>query len=273
MDKIIPHDVERTIRNLTDDKKKVTSRKRGAIIDYFIEVGKEKRVSLETENNCINAVGYHRYSKHPFLFGNLHREDGPAEIYYYKNGNVECEIYRQENGLHRIGGPAVIRYNKNGNIELEKYMQDSRIHREDGPAVVYYYDDGNIKREEYYQNDKLHRINSASIMIFHENGNPKELRYYQNDLLHRDNGPAIIKCSPEGIVEEEDYCLEGLVVYGGSLLIYRNKARINKIFGIGGKFSPSLEDRQIAIVTAQEKKSKLQNLTSKASPDNQCLKL
>jgi len=52
---------------------------------------------------------------------NWHKEDGPAYIRYYDNGNTECEIYYITDKKHRLDGPAVIEYNENGNILLQQY--------------------------------------------------------------------------------------------------------------------------------------------------------
>ena len=53
--------------------------------------------------------------------GLLHRSNGPAIIYYFKNGSIEDETWYKSNMLHREGGPALIRYDRNGNIVEEKY--------------------------------------------------------------------------------------------------------------------------------------------------------
>ena len=46
----------------------------------------------------------------------LHREDGPAKICYYSNGNVENEEYYKDGVRHRVDGPVAIYYYKNGKI-------------------------------------------------------------------------------------------------------------------------------------------------------------
>jgi antitoxin component YwqK of YwqJK toxin-antitoxin module len=56
------------------------------------------------ENGIIKVKEY-------FLNGIKHREDGPAEIWYYENGNISYEKYY----LNDI--PQKIEYYKNGNIK------------------------------------------------------------------------------------------------------------------------------------------------------------
>ena len=46
----------------------------------------------------------------------FHREDGPANIFYYSNGNVENEEYYEDGVRHRVDGPVAIYYYKNGKI-------------------------------------------------------------------------------------------------------------------------------------------------------------
>lgn len=37
----------------------------------------------------------------------LHREDGPAVVYFDRYGSVQKEMWWHNNKLHRVGGPAV----------------------------------------------------------------------------------------------------------------------------------------------------------------------
>ena len=70
----------------------------------------------------------------------LHREDGPARIFYYGSGNIDSEEYYKEGVLHREDGPAKIEYWKNGNKRLEAYYIEGKPHREDGPVQTSYYE-------------------------------------------------------------------------------------------------------------------------------------
>lgn len=85
----------------------------------------------------------------------FHREDGPAKIFYYENGEFLRKEYYQNDELHREDGPAVIYYYENGQIEEEVYYQNGEIHREDGPAVIGYDEEGDVASREYWQNDQL----------------------------------------------------------------------------------------------------------------------
>ena len=61
-----------------------------------------------------------------FLNGKYHRTDGPAFIYYYENGQVNCVYYYLNDKRHRTDGPAIIRYYENGQIQSEKYYLNSK---------------------------------------------------------------------------------------------------------------------------------------------------
>jgi len=78
----------------------------------------------------------------------LHREDGPAIIYYYEGLKIWGEEYYINGKKHKEDGPAVIYYKNNKEIYSETYFYNGKIHREDGPAVIYY--KKGIKTAEYY---------------------------------------------------------------------------------------------------------------------------
>ena len=78
------------------------------------------------------------------------------------NGNVSSESYYINGKLHREDGPALIfYYYEKGNILSEYYYLNGKRHREDGAAYIYYYQDGNIYYEAYYLNG-IHYTNSDS---------------------------------------------------------------------------------------------------------------
>jgi len=86
--------------------------------------------------------------------GEVHRENAPAEIWYYTNGSKWFEMWKKNGIIHRENGPAIISYYENGNIRTEKWFLNGKLHREDGPAVIEYSPDGGIKEQEYYINDE-----------------------------------------------------------------------------------------------------------------------
>ena len=71
------------------------------------------------------------------------------EFYNFSDsGDVLRELYCLSNNLHREDGPAEIKYYKSGKIRAEEYcLNDKCHHREDGPAVIWYYESGEIEKK------------------------------------------------------------------------------------------------------------------------------
>ena len=60
-----------------------------------------------------------------------HREDGPADIYYYESGKVSYEAWWVNDKRHRIDGPAWAEYDEDGTISNEYYyINDIRLTKE-----------------------------------------------------------------------------------------------------------------------------------------------
>jgi len=86
--------------------------------------------------------------------GQLHRENKPAEIWYYESGEIEYKIYWLNDIKHRVDGPAYISYHQmNHNIEHVEYYINGKRHRLDGPASIWYDIHNNIQSEEYFIQD------------------------------------------------------------------------------------------------------------------------
>ncbi len=79
----------------------------------------------------------------------LHRDDGPAEI--WPDGTKQ---WYQHGKHHRDGGPAVIRWDG-----TQEWYQHGEYHRDDGPAVIE--PDGT---QLWYQDGKLHRDNGPAAI-------------------------------------------------------------------------------------------------------------
>jgi len=76
----------------------------------------------------------------PTIFGELHREDGPAYIAYYNNGNPIEEVwYWHGNRVrHDSDGPAHIEYNRDGSKHKESWCTES----------------GDVMKTVFYDKDK-----------------------------------------------------------------------------------------------------------------------
>ena len=61
--------------------------------------------------------------------GRLHREDGPAKIWYYEDGRVAYKEWRLNGVLHREDGPVCIRYYEDRSDEQIKYINHAHDFR------------------------------------------------------------------------------------------------------------------------------------------------
>ena len=105
----------------------------------------------ETFNGLyIDERGSNRWYKN----GVLHREDGPAIIWY--DGD---QWWYKDGKLHREDGPAVIRPSG-----FMCWYKDDILHRDDGPAVIH--PDGG---QEWYKEDKLYEPTAHDLMVWKMN--------------------------------------------------------------------------------------------------------
>ena len=70
----------------------------------------------------------------------------------FRDGSFRREWRAEDGKLHREYGPAIIWYYPDGSIECEYFYLDGVFHRELGPADISYYPDGSIKREYFFLN-------------------------------------------------------------------------------------------------------------------------
>ena len=144
-----------------------------------------------------------------YIDGKQYREDGPARIFYYGSGNIDSEEYYKEGVLHREDGPAYTQYYKNGNKKYDKYYIEGKLHREDGIASTHYYENGNKKYEGYYIEGNPHREDGPASTYYYENGNKKYDKYYIEGELHREDGPANIWYDKYGVEHRKVYYING----------------------------------------------------------------
>ena len=58
------------------------------------------------------------------LNGKHHNEEGPAYIWYRKDGSVDCEGWYLDGELHNEAGPAYIGYREDGSIRCKWWWLD-----------------------------------------------------------------------------------------------------------------------------------------------------
>lgn len=62
--------------------------------------------------------------------GKLHRENGPAYLEWYDNGQIAGEGWYKNGKCHRENGPSYKQWHKNGQIWIEKWCKNGRSRKE-----------------------------------------------------------------------------------------------------------------------------------------------
>jgi antitoxin component YwqK of YwqJK toxin-antitoxin module len=68
---------------------------------------------------------------------------------------IAVKYFDNDGKLHRENGPAFIYFYKSGELLQEKYYFHGIRHRKDDYQSISYYPNGNIWKLEYYENDTL----------------------------------------------------------------------------------------------------------------------
>ena len=119
----------------------------------------------------------------------LHREDGPAVIWYSVSGGSLQELWYINGVHHREDGPALIWYYNDGSIWQEEWYINGVVHREDSPAFITYDTDGSIKLEAWYWCGMVHRLDYTKPAIKTTAG---EMLYYWYG----------VKCKPKQLLNK-----------------------------------------------------------------------
>lgn len=85
---------------------------------------KESR-GIRFKANYLRCIEYTKHGKRRneiyYLNGELHRENGPARVYYFWDESERFEEYFKHGKLHRDGGPAIVNFNSEGIVTKEEY--------------------------------------------------------------------------------------------------------------------------------------------------------
>lgn len=117
-------------------------------------------------------------AEHWYINNQLHRQDGPASIFYFPGlKHIMQEEWRCKGVLHRCGAPAVTVYNKAGTVVWQEWYQLGKLHREGGPAFIERRPEQNCYKEMWFSRGKLHRENGPAVMVL-INGETVNRSYY-----------------------------------------------------------------------------------------------
>lgn len=144
-----------------------------------------------------------------------HREDGPAVILYFPNGNVKRFSFYLNGELSgcsdkstRYYGATHIDFHDNGNIN--RIIYDERLCNELDPMMNEYYSNGKIKRSVWFKGYLSHRIEAPAIIHYSEDGLVTKEEYYFNGKLHNLNGPACINYYSNKDIHGMGYSIHGV---------------------------------------------------------------
>lgn len=124
----------------------------------------------------------------------LHRDNAPAWIIYYSNGNIHHEYWYQY-GQFAPDKPHHRSYDESGNLIGEYWMNHMGLHRINGPARIVYYTNGKVKSEEWLINNNWNRNSlHADYICYSEDGQItyEEWKRHIDDFIHLDDCPLSI---------------------------------------------------------------------------------
>ena len=140
-----------------------------------------------------------------------HREDGPALIYYYKDGTIAAERWYNNGSITRPieEGPAMIEYYKNGNIKRAHWTCDKPG---TSSKTILYYENGTIKEKSdsgtFYEYDSKYNMYmyDSHIVEYYENGNIKSEKRGVNKNCTLDK-PIMVEYDINGNILKAKYFL------------------------------------------------------------------
>lgn len=149
--------------------------------------------------------------------GWLHREDGPAQINYDRDGRVTREEWRVDGEFQKL---CLHEYKLNGdvneiwlNIDVPSFNYwscRSHMHREDGPADITTDKEGRIKKQDWFLDGKRHRDDGPSSQLMYSGTHQiKALYWHQHGVAHREDGPAYQYWTINGELVSEEYHIDG----------------------------------------------------------------
>lgn len=166
------------------------------------------------------------------LFGQRHRDDGPAVIregprnrveIYYRYGrryrqDEPAYVYKSANGFMAHGwydeaGKEIHywTYNYSENLEqpteTEEWRNEKGHHHrdEDEPAFIERNRIGVALKSLWMKRSQLHRLAGPAVVKRYPTGELKTVEYHYLNMLHRIEGPAKIKYHRDGTVRSEEW--------------------------------------------------------------------
>lgn len=116
--------------------------------------------------------------------GEMHRDDGPASISYFKECGIKincvcevCSIIETKPSLAKKKHLKILEFVNSNKLRVfaEGYFKNGLMHRDNGPAHIEYCTRSTLNnpiifRERYYRNNVSHREDGAAETTYHPNG-------------------------------------------------------------------------------------------------------
>ena len=152
-------------------------------------------LTVSPPNSYPHTREYRWYTSNKSIVDVLHRLDGPANI-YYKLDHRSQEGWYVNGYVARDNGPARVEYYSNGQVSSETWFQNGSISRTDGPAIISYYPTGERMLEEWYSSGNPHRKAGPAYSKWNLDGTLQSEMWYSSGHLHNKRGPAKIEYGP-----------------------------------------------------------------------------
>tara|TARA_R110002049_G_scaffold1641_3_gene12448 strand:+ start:14820 stop:15728 length:909 start_codon:yes stop_codon:yes gene_type:complete len=140
--------------------------------------------------------------------GRHHREDAPAYIERYPDGQISHELWCLHGQWHREGEPARRLWRADGQLWGEEWYINSKHHNEAGPSSIWWYSNEQIAHVVYCIDDKY--VDGQSIIKWYTNGQMEYTMWFVNDKRHKIDGPAFQEWYPNGQLKREKWCFNDL---------------------------------------------------------------
>jgi len=141
-----------------------------------------KLVPMKRKLSTINGRYVKDNVERWYVNGKLDRKDGPAGIYYNKNGTVDTETWYMNGLKHRDNAPAVTHYYENGNKKEEIWWKNGVPDRRDGPMRTIYYPNGKVFAVYWERDNKPYKKAGPAIVYYYDNGNVMVELFYKDGI-------------------------------------------------------------------------------------------
>lgn len=123
-------------------------------------------IDAKTGHTCVVRTAYNEISSISWYddCGRPHKDDGPAHLAWFLDGQVYKVIFYKFGKLHNPDASAFKEWHTNGKLASEIYVTDGVVHRDalEGPASATYDSRGRLIKMQFIENDLV--VNGIGMM-------------------------------------------------------------------------------------------------------------